>query len=189
MIYNYLVNDSFSCDGANVLTNDLVLAKKYLFNTVVWNLEEVNEQIWDLYFSLYVKALEDECADGEEVDCPYYDSYEFIEALKNGGLKQEDVLNLIVPMIHEDIEIYWSVGYSSLVEIKDVEGEGEYYDDDDNLCNEYEFDVDCAIGWCPNLNDEGDLGDVLEPINIDPIEHEYADYMRKYNISDAFTDE
>ena len=63
MIYNFLVNDSFSCDGASVLTNDLVLAKKHLFNTVVWNLEEINEQIWDLYFSLYYKALEDEYAD------------------------------------------------------------------------------------------------------------------------------
>lgn len=186
MIYNYLVNDSFSCNGANILTNDLVLAKKQLFNTVVWNLEEVNERIWDLYFSLYIKALEDECADGEEVDCPYYDSYEFIEALKNGGIK-EDVLNLIVPMIHEDIEYYWEVESHSL-DIKDVEGKGKYYDEDDNLCNEYEFDVDCAIGWCPNLNDEGDLGDVLEPINVDSIEHEYADYLRKYNISDAFTD-
>lgn len=188
MIYNYLVNDSFSCDGASVLTNDLVLAKKHLFNTVVWNLEEVDEQIWDLYFCLYFKALEDECADGEEVDCPYHDSYEFIHALEDGELKQEDVLNLIVPRIHEDIEMYWTVESWSL-DIKNVEGKGEYYDDDDNLCNEYEFDVDCAIGWCPNLNDEGDLGDVLEPINDKEIEREYADYIRKYNISDAFTDE
>ena len=187
MVYNHLVNDSFSCDGANVLTNDLVLAKKHLFNTVVWQLEVNDDPIWDLYFRLYLDALEDECADGEEVDCPYYDCGEFIVALENGELKQEDVLNLIVPRIHEDIEMYWTVGYSSL-EIKDVEGKGEYYGDD-NLCNEYEFDVDCAIGYCPNLNDEGDLGDVLEPINVDSIEHEYADYLRKYNISDAFTDE
>lgn len=48
MIYNFLVNDSFSCDGANVLTNDLVLAKKHLFNTVVWNLEEIVRK--DNYF-------------------------------------------------------------------------------------------------------------------------------------------
>lgn len=188
MIYNYLVNNSFSCDGADVLTNNLVLAKKHLFNTVVWNLEENNEQIWDLYFRLYLDALEDECTDGEEIDCPYFDSGEFIKALENSELKQEDVLNLIVPKIHEDIEKYWTVESYSL-EIKNVEGEGEYYDDDDNLCNEYEFDVDCAIGWCPNLNDEGDLGDVLEPIDDKEIEHEYADYIRKYNISDTFTDE
>lgn len=187
MIYNYLVNNSFSCDGADILTNDLVLAKKHLFNTVVWNLEENDEQIWDLYFRLYLDALEDECADGEEVDCPYFDSGEFIEALENGELKQEDVLNLIVPRIHEDIEKYWTVESWSL-DIKNVEGKGEYYDDDDNLCNEYEFDVDCAIGWCP-LNDECDLGDELEPIDDKEIEHEYADYIRKYNISDTFTDE
>ena len=189
MMYDYLVNVSFSCDGANVLTNDLVLAKKYLFNTVVWNLEEVNEQFWDLYFNLYYKALEDECTDGEEVDCPYYDSDEFIDALKNGGLKQEDVLNLIVPRIHEDIEMYWTVSYCNILDINCVGCEGDYYDDNGNLCNMYEFDVDCAIGWCPYLNYEGNLGDVLEPINDKEIEHEYADYLRKYNISDAFTDE
>ena len=110
MIYNYYIRTFDGQRGAKIAaTNDLVLAKEYMFNLCIdmfehnsklsnvvkykyyerWN-EETRGNDWKLYNS--------RCIGGEEL----------IAALENGEMKEDELLNNILPLIHETIEIgHW----------------------------------------------------------------------------------
>lgn len=107
MVYNYYINKYDGQRGAKIAaTNDLLLAKEYLFNLCIdmfehnskhsdavkfkyyerWN-EETRGNDWKLYYS--------RCISGKD----------FTAALENGEIKEDELLNNILPLIYKSIEI------------------------------------------------------------------------------------
>lgn len=179
MKYLYFVNVNGSCHGTDdVVANDLVLAKKYLFNSTVSELEGGNDYFDDMKFSKYIHALEEQREErNKEFVRPYHDVEEFVEALDNGEITEDEVLNVVVPKIHADVEKYWKA-YCNGLEI---------------WFEESEFDEDYSIAKCPDNDDykvvnEDDIKKTtLKGLSVDMIEDEYQLFRRKYNILGTFT--
>ena len=130
-------------------------------------------------FSKYIHALEEQCKDhNKEFVRPYHDVEEFVEALDNGEITEDEVLNVVVPKIHADVEKYWKA-YCNGLEI---------------WFEESEFDEDYSIAKCTDNDDykvvnEDDIKkSTLKGLSVDTIEDEYQLFRRKYNILDTFTD-
>ena len=171
MEYNYIVVNDFSCkERKYVVANDIVLAKKYLFNCVVTILENNDDKGTDLKCYNYSPEWRGEGA----IQHLEHD-------LEKGFRELQDVLEVVLSNIHKDINKYWKVFGASRLRI------------DDNHHYKYEFDVKkCTIGFCPDADDDDDilsLGDKIVPLNAVDIKREYEDNRRKYNITDTFTDE
>ena len=171
MEYNYIVVNDFSCkERKYVATNDLVLAKKYLFNCVVTTLENNDDKGTALKSYNYSPEWRGKGA---------IQHLEF--DLEKGFRELQEVLEVILPNIHKDINKYWKVFGASRLRI------------DDNHHYKYEFDVKkCTIGFCLDADDDDDLlslGDKIVPLNAVDIKREYEDNRRKYNITNTFTNE
>lgn len=194
MKYNYLISERFGNKETILMTNDLALAKKCLFSHLVEYLENLTDDVKNIKYRQFKDAREDELTEDNGVD----DWSEFYTKLEKefNEKSQEDILNIIIPRYHKEIEEYWAaLGYA---DIWGVAGTGRYVilDDEDND-NMYEFDVDCAIGYCSEFEYDEDedgsgewinLGGKLIPIDAEAIEREYEDNRRKYDISDTFTE-
>lgn len=179
MKYLYFDNVSGSWDGAYVVANDLVLAKKYLFNCAVSELEGGNDYFDDMKFSKYIHALEEQCKDrNKEFVRPYHDVKEFVEALDNGEITEDEVLNVVVPKIHADVEKYWKA-YCNGLEIWFEESE---FDEDYSIAK-YTDNDDYKV-----VNEDDIKKYTLKGLSVDTIEDEYQLFRRKYNILDTFTD-
>lgn len=197
MIYNYLISELFGNKETILLTNDLVLAKKCLFNRLVEYLENLTGDVKNIKYRQFKDAREDELTEDNVVD-DWRGFYTKLEKEFNEK-SQEDILNIIIPRYHKEIEEYWAaLGYADICE---VTGTGRYmrFDDDgdDNVYNMYEFDIDCAIGYCSEVEYDEDedgsgewinLGNKLVPFDAEAIELDYEANRRKYGISDTFTE-
>lgn len=173
MEYNFVVVNGFSCKRRKyVVTNDIVLAKKYLFNCVVTILENNDDKGTDLKSYNYTPEWRGEGA----IRHLEYD-------LEKGFRELQEVLEVVLSNIHKDIDKYWNIfGYKG----------GKQLSIDDNHHRKYDFDVKkCTIGFCPDADDDDFLflGYEIVPLNAVDIKREYEDNRRKYNISDTFTDE
>lgn len=189
-MYNYLISERFGNKETILMVNDVVLAKKCLFNRFVEFLENHTDDINNLKYRQFKDACEDELTEDNAVD----NWSEFYTKLEKDI--DEKILNIVIPRYHKEIEEYWAaLGYADIWE---VAGTGRYVilddEDDDNI---YEFDVDCAIGYCSEFEYDEDedgsgkwinLGKKLIPIDAEAIEREYEDNRRKYDISDTFTE-
>lgn len=173
MEYNFVIVNGFSCKRRKyVVTNDIVLAKKYLFNCVVTILENNDDKGTDLKSYNYTPEWRGEGA----IRHLEYD-------LEKGFRELQEVLEVVLSNIHKDIDKYWNIfGYKG----------GKQLSIDDNHHRKYDFDVKkCTIGFCPDADDDDFLflGYEIVPLNAVDIKREYEDNRKKYNISDTFTDE
>ena len=161
MEYNFIVVNDFSCkERKYVVTNDIVLAKKYLFNCIVTTLENNN------YFTEWrgegaIQHLE-------------YD-------LEHGFRKVQEAFEVILPNIHKDINKYWKSFGASRLRIDD--NHHYKYEFDVKKCT-IGFCPDAD-----DDDDILSLGHKIVPLNAVDIKREYEYNRRKYNITDTFTDE
>lgn len=174
MEYNYVVVNGFSCkERKYAVTNDIVLAKKYLFNCVVTILENNEDKGTELKCYNYSPEWRGKGA----IRHLEYD-------LEKGFRELQEVLEVILSNIHKDINKYWNIFGDK---------GGKQLRIDDNHHRKYDFDVKkCTIGFCPDADDDDDflfLGHEIVPLNAVDIKREYEDNRRKYNIIDIFTDE
>ena len=172
MEYNFVVVNGFSCKERKfVVTNDLVLAKKYLFNCVVTTLENNDDK-------------------GTELKCYNYNSdwygKEHIESfeydLEHGFRKLQTVMEDILPTIHKDINKYWKVfGVNGSKRLS-------IYDNHHRKCDSNM--KKCTIGFCSAADDDDFLflGHEIVPLDAEAIEREYKDNKRKYDMYNTFTD-
>lgn len=174
MEYNYVVVNGFSCKRRKyVVTNDIVLAKKYLFNCVVTTLENNDDKGTDLKCYNYSPEWRGKGA----IQHLEYD-------LEHGFRELQEVLEAVLSNIHKDINKYWNVFGDK---------GGKQLRIDDYHHRKYDFDVkECTIGFSPDADDDYDdlfLGYEIVPLNAVDIKREYEDNRRKYNITDTFTNE
>ena len=174
MEYNYVVVNGFSCETRKyVVTNDIVLAKKYLFNCVVTTLENNDDKGTDLKSYNYTPEWRGSGA---------IQQLEF--DLEKGSRELQEVLEVVLSNIHKDINKYWNVFGDK---------GGKQLRIDDNHHRKCDFNMKkCAIGFCPGADDDDDflfLGHKIVPLNAVDIKREYEDNRRKYNITDTFTNE
>ena len=174
MEYNYVVVNGFSCKRRKyVVTNDIVLAKKYLFNCVVTTLENNEDKGTDLKCYNYSSEWRGKGA----IQHLEYD-------LEHGFRELQEVLEAVLSNIHKDINKYWNVFGDK---------GGKQLRIDDYHHRKCDFNVkECTIGFCPDADDDYDdlfLGYEIVPLNAVDIKHEYEDNRRKYNITDTFTNE
>lgn len=174
--FNYMIFDSINnidSDGFSAVTNDMVLAKKYLF------IKERQNAIDDPYSyeQLFFKVVND--AKGYI----YEDVYEM-----RYSMTFDDIMEIYTLWLHDQIE-YLPIESNALTKIGvSIEKLGapynEFYSDDYRIAAE----VPCLNGVNKYHEDEdGQKYCILELVDAEYYEEQYDEIVKKYNIDDNFT--
>lgn len=174
--FNYMIFDSINnidSDGFSAVTNDMVLAKKYLF------IKERQNAIDDInaYEELFFKVVNDaKCYIYEDVDEMWY------------SMTIDDIMEIFTPWLHDQIE-YLPIESNALTNIGvSIEKLGspynEFYSDDYRIAAE----VPCFNGVNKYHEEDGQKYCILELVDAEYYEEQYDEIVKKYNIDDDFTD-
>lgn len=168
----YMIFDSINnvdSDGFSAVTNDMVLAKKYLF------VKERQNAIDDpcSYEELFFKVVND--AKGyiyEDVDEMWY------------SLTIDDIMEIYTPWLHDQIE-YFPTDSDSLATIEKLGAPyNEFYSEKFRIA----AGVPCLNGVNKYHEDEdGQKYCILEFVDAEYYEEQYDEIVKKYNIDDDFT--
>ena len=173
--FNYMIFDSinnFDSDGFSAVTNDMVLAKKYLFIKERQNaIDDINS-----YEELFFKVVND--AKGniyEDVDEMWY------------SMTIDDIMEIFTPWLHDQIE-YFPTDSDALTElgisIEKLDAPyNEFYSDDYRIAAE----VPCLNGVNEYHEEDGQKYCILELVDAEYYEEQYDEIVKKYNIDDDFT--
>ena len=171
----YIIFDSINnadSDGFSAVTDDMVLAKKYLF------IKERQNAIDDpcSYEELFFKVVND--AKGyiyEDVDEMWY------------SMTIDDIMEIFTPWLHDQIE-YFPTNSKALtkigVSIEKLDAPyNKFYSDDYRIAAE----VPCLNGVNKYHEEDGQKYCILEPVDAEYYEEQYDEIVKKYNIDDNFT--
>lgn len=127
-IYKYYINTFDGQRGAKIAaTNDLVDAKEYMFNLCINMFEHNSKHSDDVKFKYYERWNEETRGNDWKL---YYSrcisGKELFAALENGEMKEDELLNNILPLIHESIEIGHCIWCKA--DIKEVPTECQFSD-------------------------------------------------------------
>ena len=173
--FNYMIFDSINnadSDGFSAVTNDLVLAKKYLFVKERQNAIDDPCSYEQLLFELVNDAKE---YIYEDVDEMWY------------SMTLDDIMEIFTPWLHDQIE-YFPTDSRALTNMGfEIEKLGapynEFYSDEYRLAAE----VPCFNDVNKYHEEDGQKYCILELVDAEYYEEQYDEIVKKYNIDDDFT--
>ena len=172
--FNYMIFDSINnvnSDGFSAVTNDLTLAKKYLFIMERQNaIDDINT-----YEELFLDVVNDAKGDiYEDVDEMWY------------SMTIDDIMEIFTPWLHEQIEYFFNDIDGMDISIEKLDAPyNKFFSDDYRIAAE----VPCFNGVDKYHEDEdGQKYSILEFVDAEYYEKQYDEIVKKYNIDDDFTD-
>ena len=172
----YMIFDSINnadSDGFSAVTDDMVLAKKYLF------VKERQNAIDDIcaYEKLFLDVVND--AKGniyEDVDEMWY------------SMTLDDIMEIFTPWLHDQIE-YFPTDSDALTKIGvSIEKLDVPYNKFYSAKYRIAAEVPCLNGVNEYHEDEdGQKYCILESVDAEYYEEQYDEIVKKYNIDDDFT--
>lgn len=171
--FDYMIFDSVNnadSDGFSAVTNDMVLAKKYLFVKERQNAIDDPCSYEQLLFELVNDAKE---YIYEDVDEMWY------------SMTIDDIMEIFTPWLHEQIEYYFNDIDDLDISIEKLDAPyNEFYSDDYRIAAE----VPCFNGVNKYHEEDGQKYCILELVDAEYYEEQYDEIVKKYNIDDDFTD-
>lgn len=171
--FNYMIFDSINnadSDGFSAVTDDLVLAKKYLF------VKERQNAIDDPYS--YEQLLFELVNDAKEY------IYEDIDEMWY-SMTIDDIMEIFTPWLHEQIEYYFNDIDDLDISIEKLDAPyNEFFSDDYRIAAE----VPCFNGVNKYHEEDGQKYCILELVDAEYYEEQYDEIVKKYHIEDDFTD-